>query len=110
MNRVTLVLGAILMTVSAGLVGQAYGYANGLERGKLEAAAKHDRDLVTQLSSAIKAGADLAKTANAASQTLRKSVSKFQSQYQPVIKEFNDALSETADGRAGCVFSPSVMQ
>lgn len=110
MNRITLILAAILVTMGAWLMGQGHGYAKGLERGKLETTAKHDSDLVEQLSTTIKASTDLTTNANTASQTLRQSVSNFQSQYQPVIKEFSDALSETAPSRTGCVFSSGVMR
>ena len=110
MNRITLALVVILLLIGALFVGDTRGHARGLAEGKLAVQAKHDSDLVEQLSTTIKASTDLTTNANTASQTLRQSVSNFQSQYQPVIKEFSDALSETAPSRTGCVFSPGVMR
>ena len=110
MNKLTLILGAIVMTMGAWLMGQGHGYAKGMAQGQLTEAAKRDSGLVTKLTETIDASTDLAARANTASQQLRQSVSAFETQYQPVIKEFNDALTESATSRTGCVFSPGVMR
>ena len=81
-----------------------------MKQGALAEAAKRDSALVSDLSKTIDAAKGLADTANASSQKLRQSVSTFESNYQPVIKEFNDALTASASSRAGCVFSPGVMR
>ena len=110
MNKLTLVMGAIVMTMGAWLMGQGHGYAKGYQQGELQATAKRDAGLVTSLQQVITASTELATQANASSQKLRQAVGSFETQYQPVIKEFNDALTESATSRTGCVFSPGVMR
>ena len=89
---------------------RAFAYADGYRQGVLVASAKHDASLVTSLQQVITASTELTQQANASSQQLRQAVVSFEAQYQPVIKEFNDALTESASSRAGCVFSPGVMR
>ncbi len=110
MNKLTLILGAIVMTAGAWFMGQGHGYAKGMAQGQLTEAAKRDSSLVAKLTETIDASAKLATSANTASEQLRQSVSAFETQYHPVIKEFNDALTESASSRTGCVFSPGVMR
>lgn len=110
MNKFTLVLAAMVVAMGAWLMGSGNGYAKGFKQGALSVAAKRDADLVGQLSATITASNDLAGRANVASQALRQSVGDFETNYQPVIKEFNDALTQTAASRTGCVFSPGVMR
>ena len=110
MSKLTLYLLACIAVGVSWLTSRAFAYADGYKQGTLEASAKRDAGLVTNLQQVITASAELAKQADASSQQLRQAVGSFETQYQPVIKEFNDALTESATGRAGCVFSPGVMR
>lgn len=110
MSKLTLYLLACIAVGVSWLTSRAFAYADGYRQGTLEASAKRDGELVTNLQQVITASTDLATRANTASQQLRQSVSAFETQYQPVIKEFNDALTESATSRTGCVFSSGVMR
>lgn len=110
MNKFTLFLAAAVLVMGSWLISDSRGYARGLQQGTLVESAKRDSTLVADLTSTITAAKGLADAANASSQTLRQSVSNFETNYQPVIKEFNDALTVSASSRAGCVFSPGVMR
>lgn len=110
MNKFTLVLAAAVLAMATWFIADGRAFARGMKQGALAEAAKRDSALVSDLSKTINAAKGLADTANASSQKLRQSVSTFETNYQPVIKEFNDALTASASSRAGCVFSPGVMR
>ena len=110
MSKLTLYLLACIAVGVSWLTSRAFAYADGYRQGTLEASAKRDGDLVTNLQQVITASTNLTTEANTSSQQLRQSISRFETQYEPVIKEFNDALTESATSRTGCVFSPGVMR
>ena len=110
MNRLTIVLCAVLLTLAGWLLGDMRGYARGVAAGKLQCQAAHDSQAVGELTELITANKTLAAEANQASSRLRLAAAERQKAEQKFLKGFDDALRKTSVDRAGCVFDAGVMQ
>jgi hypothetical protein len=106
MSRVSIALLALVI----GLAGAVGGFFYGHHTGEVAEAAKRDGQAVKDLTGLIDSHKDLIKTAGAASKAMRGAIAQRAAQDAQTTKEFKDALTVTADSRAGCVFPDDVMR
>lgn len=106
MSAAEVALGGLLLAVATA----AGGYVVGNGHGKAAEVARKDAGTVKAMGEQLAAHADLVKQSGAASQRIRQAlVLRLQANDQST-KEMGDALTATADSRAGCVFPAGVMR
>lgn len=95
----------LLVSIAAGLGGYAYGIDQGkaLEKGRQDAQALQD------IKGQLTAHTNLIKQSGAASRSLRQATALREQANEATSKEMSDALTSTAENRAGCVFPARVM-
>lgn len=106
MSRVSIALLALVL----GLAGAVGGFFYGHHAGAVAESAKRDGQAVKDLAGLIDSHKDLIKAAGAASKAMRGAIAKRAAQDAQTTQEFKDALTPTADSRAGCVFPADVMR
>ena len=114
MSRAAEIIDAVLLTalcaIGGWLLGDWTGYRKGKAAGELLQKAQADAQAVQQLTALLSGTRDLITNANAASTRLRSDIAQRGQAEQLFFKDFSHALSQTAPGRAGCVFDAGVMQ
>lgn len=106
MSRSEIVLIALLVALASALTGFVYG----MQQGAAKQVAKQDQQAVKNLSFLINSHQALITQASAASKEMRAALGKRAAQDAQTTQEFKDALTATADNRAGCVFPAGVMR
>lgn len=99
--------GAVLC---GGLVGWFVGNMNGRTEGREMERADYNAKAVNDLTGLINSHQSLISAASKASKEMRVALGKRAAQDTQTTLEFKDALSATADSRAGCVFPAGVMR
>lgn len=100
----------LLAVVVAAVAGSAGGYWRGDVDGNARAVAKQDAKSVTDLRNLIDSHKNLIDAAGQASRGMRLAVARRQSADAQSTKEIQDALSQTAGDRAGCLFPADSMR
>lgn len=106
MSRALLALAAL----TACLAGTVGGYWYGHGQGVLVESARRDGQAVKDLGELIESHKGLIRQAGAASKAMRAAVARRAAQDAQSTQEIRDALTTTADSRAGCVFPAGVMR
>lgn len=96
----TVAVAGLLVAIGAGVGGYAYG----IDQGKALQKGHNDATALQAVTEQITAHADLVKQSATASRSLRLAVAARQRVDESTSKELGDALTATADSRAGCVF------
>ena len=102
----TVAVAGLLVAIGAGVGGYAYG----IDQGKALQKGHNDATALQAVTEQITAHADLVKQSATASRSLRLAVAARQKLDVSTSKELGDALTATADSRAGCVFPAGVMR
>ena len=102
----TVAVAGLLVAIGAGVGGYAYG----IDQGKALQKGHNDATALQAVTEQITAHADLVKQSATASRSLRLAVAARQRVDVSTSKELGDALTATADSRAGCVFPAGVMR
>ena len=102
----TVAVAGLLVALGAGVGGYAYG----IDQGKALQKGHNDATALQAVTEQITAHADLVKQSATASRSLRLAVAARQRVDVSTSKELGDALTATADSRAGCVFPAGVMR
>lgn len=100
-------LAAVLL---AALAGAAPGYWRGRADGRLAERARHDAQLVQQLSAVLEQHGSLVQQSQEASQRLRRAAAARARADDETTRELADALAKTADLRAACVLDAGVLR
>lgn len=106
MSAVEIALGGLLLAVATA----AGGYVVGNGHGKATEVARKDAATVKALGEQLAAHSDLVKQSGAASRRIRQALALRLQVNDQSTKEMGDALTATADSRAGCVFPAGVMR
>ena len=102
----TVAVAGLLVAIAAGVGG--YGY--GIDQGKALEKGRQDGQALAAITTQINAHADLVKRSGAASKGMRAAVAQLETANPQPTTEIADALTTTADSRAGCVFPADVMR
>ena len=102
----TVAIAGLLVAIAAGVGGYDYG----IDQGKALEKGRQDADSLKTVTDQIAAHVDLVKQSGAASRSLRLAVAAREKVNDTTSKELGDALTATADSRAGCVFPAGVMR
>ena len=103
-----LIFGAAIL--GGACIGWAAGNMTGRSEGRKLERADQDKQSVKDLTGLIDSHKDLISQAAAASKGMRQALGARSTADTKTTQEFKDALSLTADSRAGCVFPADVMR
>lgn len=106
MSRAVVALVGLVACIACAGAGYTYGRSDGKATEVAASNAKTVEDLRGQLA----AHAALVKDSGTASRSMRTALAERQKHDDKTSKDFRDALTATADSRAGCVFPTDVMR